>query len=75
MGFFYASAESLNNIKFLSNGQVLRDALKEDIEAIQNEIDIVLKLRGLEKDKKKDLEIAKEETSSVESIERNYAKV
>ena len=53
MGFFYASAESLNNIKFLSNGQVLRDALKEDIEAIQNEIDIVLKLRGLEKDKKK----------------------
>ena len=65
MGFHYGNAESLDNldmmdweikrIKLLLDKKFSLESLREDIEAILSEIEIVLKLRGLDKDKKKRL--------------------
>jgi hypothetical protein len=80
MGFHYANAEALNNIdminweidrinQLLGRGEVSLEALIEDTEAIQNEIELVLRIQGLKKDERRKLENYRENLQVLNILE------
>jgi hypothetical protein len=78
MGVHVASEESLNNLDMLAweirriqvllkNGQVAMESLKEDVQAVLSEVEIVLTLSGLDKDIRKHLIKQKQTLKSLQS--------